>query len=102
VMNTTASELVLILAGVAMAGAALGEVDNACPHRSTNSAVSRCEQDQAPAELFLEAVGFITDLQAVVASHQKQTRCRQHMRISVMLLAAVGPVLAGREIQVAS
>jgi hypothetical protein len=96
-MNAPVPELVLILAGVAMADAALGKADNADLHRSTNSARSKCEQDQAPAELFLEAAGFIIYMQAVGANHQKQTRCRQHVRISAMLVAAIRSVLAGWE-----
>lgn len=89
----TTAELALIPAGTALAGVALGIAGNGYLDRRKERRAARDQRDQAIAELLTATVDVITGIQALRAAHLKQGGWRHYIRVSAILVAAMGQIL---------
>jgi hypothetical protein len=95
--SVTPLEIALIAPAAALVGVALGIVGNGYLERLRDRRTVKRERDQAIAELLTATVDLITGAQAVRAAYQKQTRRRHFIRVSAVLVSAVGSAMRSGE-----
>lgn len=93
VASATPLELTLIAPAAALVGVALGIAGNAYLDRSRERRAAKRVQSQAIAELLTATVDLITGVQAVRGAYKQQTRWRHYIRVSGVILAAVGSTM---------
>lgn len=93
VTNLTGLELALIPAGTALVGVALGIAGNGYLDRQRERRAAKQQRDQAIAELLTATVDLISGVQAIRAAYLKQAKWRHYIRVSAVILAAIGTVL---------
>jgi hypothetical protein len=90
----TPLELALIAPVAALAGVVIGIMGNAYLERSRERRAAKRERDHAIAELLTATVDLITGVQAVRGAYKQQTRWRHYIRVSAVILAAIGSTMA--------
>jgi hypothetical protein len=91
--SVTPLEIALITPAVALVGVALGIVGNGYLDRLRDRRTAKRERDQAIAELLTATVNLTTGAQAVRVAYHKQTRRRHFIRVSAVLMAAIGSAM---------
>lgn len=93
VTNLTGLEFALIPAAAALAGVALGIVGNEYLDRQRDRRAAKQQRDQAIAELLTATVDLLSGTQALRAAYMKQGRWRHYIRLSAVIMIAMGAVI---------